>query len=165
MKLGYPETLLTPSEAFFIQKSLLLVHTEDELRRRIRVARLHWAMSVAPNDLLDSWRGKEGAEVFIPALMTSEHREDTREAISISLDNVELSIVRSVARVTVERAKEHAMLTDQQYDDFHNSNKDSEEKLHSDDAEVIKSSEFEEALRDIHMGRFIIGAIDEYYPE
>ena len=164
MKLGYPQTRLTPPEASFIRRSLFGADTEHELRSRIRAAQEDWAISVASDKLTEMLAGNEDARPIAAALMMAEYKESTEESITIDLSNVELSIIRSAAVNAVECAKENAMLTDRQYDDLYKSDESHEESLNESDEEMLKSSQFEDALRDIHMGRFIITAINEYYP-
>jgi hypothetical protein len=158
MQPGSPETLMTPREAAFISTALPSDHF---LKERLDTAIMDWTLSVSSPEFIEKWQDTKRGKAILRSHALATAGREAGEDLSVSLNNMELTIVLLAAVATVENATEDASSINHLYgevveDIFPG------ERLSDDNAETFKSNKFQDKPEAIQMGNRIISSIAVY---
>lgn len=163
---------LTPYEANHIASALIGVRGEDEiaLKFRLETARTQWALgklSILPDEAMSLPSG-----LFV-GLATNKWSEAEGSVIELDASESDLAVIKEGVINDLEYAYEETMNTpeaklrnfvlDILFDEDEMLEEFGEEPLSDHDREMLESNEFEDKLKGIAMGNYILKHIDSHF--
>ena len=160
---------LTPHEATHIGSALMGVRGEDELalKFRLETARTQWALgklSILPENVMSM------PSVFFIAMANNEWSKEEGPVIELDVSESDISLIKERVSNDLEYAYEETMSTpeaklrnfvlDILFDEDAMLEELGEEPLSDHDREQLESDEFEDKLKEIAMGNYILNQIE-----
>ncbi|HSH55207.1 MAG TPA: hypothetical protein VK983_00100 [Candidatus Limnocylindrales bacterium] len=167
MKFNNDKAVFTPPEATFVETACGY-RQADDIKLSVRSAALDWALQVLPEDYTSRLQGEECAYILLRARAEESWQPEQGETIPVSLDRQQLGVLKELATLAVQTAKEEAGNVDRNYEidsvltDIFLPEEADQIELGEWEADSYKKDVFEESIANIAIGYHVVSVINDY---